>query len=70
MPKILLVVALGAMTPDRHSLAEGVDGLVTFFTSREPGDLALLAGLIGAWLGLLLLARWVYQVMRRRDAGL
>lgn len=68
VPKIVFVAALGAFAPDQHTVSEGVRGIYEFFTSREPRDLALLAALIGGWLGFLLLVRWIYHAMRRRDA--
>ncbi len=70
VPKILLVVALGTFAPDEHTLAEGVDGILEFFMSREPRDIALLIGIVGGWLAFLLLVRWIYETMRRRDAQL
>lgn len=69
IPKILLVVALGALAPDQRTLSDGVAGILGFFMSREPRDLALLLAVVGGWLGFLLLVRSVYEGMRRRDAG-
>ncbi len=70
VPKILLVVALGSLAPDHRTLSAGIDGILEFFLGREPADLALLAAVIGGWLGFLLFVRWVYHAMRRRDARL
>ncbi len=67
IPKIIFVAALGVFTPDQSSLSEGVSGIVDFFTSREPRDLAILAAIIVGWLGFLLFVRWIYVAMRRRD---
>jgi len=68
VPKILVVVALAALAPDQRTMKNGVRGIYEFFTSREPADLALLAALIVGWLAFLLLVRWIYHAMRRRDA--
>ncbi len=70
VPKILLVVALGSLAPDHRSLSEGFRGVLDFFMSRAPRDLALLVAVIGVWLGFLLFVRWIYAAMRRRDAQL
>ena len=67
-PKIILVAVIGAFSPDQAVLKQGVSGLVDFFTSRDPKDLAIMALIIPAWLGLLLATRWIYLRMRRRDA--
>lgn len=67
IPKIALVAAIGAAVPDQAALREGVSGVVDFFTSREPRDLAILALIVPAWLTLLLAARWLYLRMRRRE---
>jgi uncharacterized membrane protein YdjX (TVP38/TMEM64 family) len=70
VPKILLVVALGRLAPDRRSLSDDFEGLVDFIFRRRPEDFALLVVLIGAWLAFLLVVRAVYESMRRRDARL
>ena len=67
IPKIAVVAALGAFAPDANVLSEGVDGVLAFFTSREPRDLAIIAAVIAAWLGFLLLVRIVYRRLRARD---
>jgi uncharacterized membrane protein YdjX (TVP38/TMEM64 family) len=67
LPKILIVAALGALAPDQHTLSQGIEGIYEFFTSREPKELAILTALIFVWLGFLLLVRWIYYAMRRRD---
>jgi len=69
IPKILLVAFLGALTPSAEVFKEGVTGVVDFFTSREPRDLAIVAAIVAAWLGLLLLARFVYRRLRRRESA-
>lgn len=69
IPKILLVAFLGAMAPNADVFKDGVTGLVDFFTSREPRDLAIVAGIIVAWFGLLLLARFAYRRLRRSESA-
>jgi uncharacterized membrane protein YdjX (TVP38/TMEM64 family) len=70
VPKILFVAALSTLAPTEQSAEAGIRGIYEFFTSRDPKDLALLAGLIIGWLSFLLFVRWLYQRMRRGDAGL
>lgn len=67
VPKIALVAVIGVVSPSQAVLKQGVSGIVDFFTSREPRDLAIMALIIPAWLGLLLATRWFYVRMRRRD---
>ena len=67
IPKILLVACLAAFTPDTDVLHGEVSGVVEFFTSREPKDLAIVALIIVGWLGFLLLVRWLYRRLRRRE---
>ncbi|MHA7871697.1 MAG: TVP38/TMEM64 family protein [Hyphococcus sp.] len=67
IPKITLIAVLGVLAQDADVLSEGVTGIVAFFTSREPKDLAVIALVIVAWLGFLLLMRWIYRAMRRRE---
>ena len=67
VPKIAVVALLAVYLPDARTLSEGVDGVVDFFTSREPRDLAIIAAIISAWLGFLLLARILYRRMRARE---
>lgn len=67
VPKIVLIAVIGAVAPSQAVLKQGVSGVLEFFTSREPRDLAIMALIIPAWLGLLLAARWLYLRMRRRD---
>jgi uncharacterized membrane protein YdjX (TVP38/TMEM64 family) len=67
VPKIALVAIIGAVSPSQAVLKQGVSGIVEFFTSREPRDLAIMALIIPAWLGLLLATRWFYMRLRRRD---
>ena len=67
IPKITVVAVLYALTRDADILSEGVSGIVAFFTSREPKDLAILGLIIAGWLGFLLLMRWVYRALRRRE---
>jgi uncharacterized membrane protein YdjX (TVP38/TMEM64 family) len=69
VPKIVLVVALGSLAPDQHSFSDGIKGILEFFLSREPRDLALLAAIVGGWLGFLLFVRSIYKWLRRRDGG-
>ncbi len=70
IPKILLVALLAAFAPDTNILKNGMAGVVDFFTSREPRDLAIIAAIIAAWLGFLLLVRWIYRRMRARESAL
>ncbi len=67
VPKIALVAAMGALVPEPAAFKEGVTGVVDFFTSRQPRDLAIMALLIPAWVGFLLAVRWYYLRLRRRD---
>ncbi len=67
IPKIGVVAVLAAYFPDTQTLSEGIDGVVDFFMSREPLDLAIIAGVIAAWLGFLLLVRVIYRRMRARE---
>jgi uncharacterized membrane protein YdjX (TVP38/TMEM64 family) len=43
-----------------------VDDIVRFFRSRDPGHIAVLLVLVAAWIGFLVLARWLYMRMRAR----
>lgn len=65
VPKIAFVATLGALTPEQADLGEGVGGIVEFFTRRDPTALAMLAVVIGAWLGFLILVRWLFVRLRR-----
>jgi len=67
MPKIAVVAVLAAYFPDAKTLSEGVDGVVDFFMSRRPRDLAIIVGVIAGWLGFLLLVRLLYRRMRARE---
>lgn len=67
IPKILVVAGLAAFTPDTDALREGVSGVFDFFTSRNPKDLSIVALIIVAWLGFLLLVRWIYRRLRKSD---
>lgn len=67
IPKIAVVAVIGALSPDQAVLKEGIDGVVEFFTSRSPRNLAIMALLIPGWLAFLLATRWFYLRMRRRD---
>lgn len=67
VPKIALVALIGAFSPDQDALKRGVEGVVDFFTSRDPKDLAIMALLIPGWLAFLLATRWLYLRMRRKD---
>jgi uncharacterized membrane protein YdjX (TVP38/TMEM64 family) len=69
VPKIVLIAVFGVLAPDPAALQQGIDGVVEFFTSRKPRDLALLAVIVPAWLGLLLAGRWFYMRVRRKDEG-
>ncbi|MBT8472196.1 MAG: TVP38/TMEM64 family protein [Marinicaulis sp.] len=67
IPKILLVAIIALLVPDAATLEDGVAGVLEFFTSREPRNLAMIAGIIAAWLGFLLLVRSIYQRMRAKE---
>ncbi|WP_425407798.1 TVP38/TMEM64 family protein [Hyphococcus sp.] len=69
IPKIAVVASLMAVTHDADVVRQGMGGVVEFFTSREPRDIALIAAIIIAWLAFLLLVRWIYRGMRRRERG-
>jgi len=69
IPKISIVAVLYALTRDVDVLNEGIGGVVEFFTRREPKDIALIALVIVGWLGFLLLMRWAYRAMRRRESA-
>ena len=69
VPKILFVVVLASVAPDHRSFADGVEGILDFFLSREPADLALMAALIAGWLVFLFLVRGLYQRMRAPNRG-
>ena len=69
IPKISVVAFLGVFFPDAQTLSEGVDGVVDFFTSRRPQDIALIAGVIALWLGFLLLVRFIYRRLRARESA-
>ena len=64
VPKILIVAVLSTLAPDQQTAAKGVNGVYEFFIGREPGDLALIALVVGGWLAFLLLVRWIYHRMR------
>lgn len=70
IPKILVVAVLGALTPSADVFKEGISGIVSFFTSREPMDLAVISLVIVVWLSFLLLVRWLYRRMRRNEEAL
>ena len=67
IPKILVVAAIGAFAPDQDVLESGVSGVLAFFTSREPRDIAIIGLIIVLWLAFLLFVRWIYLRMRRND---
>lgn len=67
VPKILLVAILRVLAPSADVLKQDMTGVVAFFTSREPRDLAILALILVAWLGFLLLVRWLYRRLRSRE---
>jgi uncharacterized membrane protein YdjX (TVP38/TMEM64 family) len=69
IPKILLVVGLGAVGPGEKHLSDGVEGIVDFFSSRQRQDLALIAFIVAGWAGLLLVARRAIMRMKKHDAA-
>lgn len=68
VPKIILVVALSRLAPDHRTFAGGVEGLISYFGSREPKDFLFLGLIVGGWLATLFGARAAYHALRRRDA--
>lgn len=68
IPKILLVAILGAFAPDAETLKDGVAGLAAFFAALQPRDLAILAMILVAWTGILLLARRLYRRLRTEES--
>ena len=64
MPKIAFVAVLRALAPNAAYLDNGIGGLLAFFKSRAPQDLALLILVIGCWLGFLFVMRKVYLRLR------
>jgi uncharacterized membrane protein YdjX (TVP38/TMEM64 family) len=67
IPKILVVAFIAALTPDTHALRDGVSGVVNFFTTRDPAHLSMIALIIIGWLGFLVLVRWLYRRLRKRE---
>ena len=67
IPKIFLVAVLASFAPDTNILKDGVGGIVDFFTSREPRDLAIIAGVIVVWIGFLIWVRRFYQQLGKRE---
>lgn len=67
IPKIAVVALLAAFTPDADALREGIGGVVEFFMSRDPVHLGVLVLIIAGWLGFLVLMRWLYRRLRRRE---
>lgn len=59
VPKIALVAIAAAIAPP-DVLEHGVSGILGFFQSRHPRDLAIMAVIISAWVAILLGARWMY----------
>lgn len=70
IPKILVVAVIGSFVPSADVLKDGVQGVLAFFTSREPAQLAISALIVAGWLGFLLFARWIYRRMRRDEGAL
>ena len=68
IPKIALVGVLSLFAPDQRDLASGVSGLLDFFTSREPRDLAIIVGIIVVWIGFLFFVRQLYRRLRQRES--
>ncbi|WP_428409905.1 TVP38/TMEM64 family protein [Hyphococcus sp.] len=67
IPKILVVAFLAAFTPDANALKDGVAGVVDFFTTRDPAHLSIVALIVVGWLGFLILVRWLYRRLRKRE---
>lgn len=60
IPKIAVVAVLGAVAPGEQAMSDGVEGVLDFFTSRTPRDLAMAAAVIGLWLCFLFAVRVIY----------
>lgn len=67
IPKIIMVAALVAVSHDPEAVQADMGGILEFFTSREPRDLAVIAAIIVGWLGFLVLVRWLYRRLRKRE---
>ncbi|MBY0422997.1 MAG: VTT domain-containing protein [Parvularculaceae bacterium] len=67
VPKIALVAAIGVVAPTAADLDKGLAGVVAFFHAFTARDLALTAGVVAAWVGLMVGARWWWLRIRRRD---
>ncbi|PQA87337.1 TVP38/TMEM64 family protein [Hyphococcus luteus] len=67
VPKIAFIAVLSALFPDPNALQTEMDSVLAFFTSRDPRNLGLIALVIVGWLGFLLLMRWLYRRLRRRE---
>ncbi len=67
IPKIAVIALLAAFFPEPEAFQAEMDGLLDFFMSRDPRNLALIGLVIVAWLGFLLLMRWLYRRLRRRE---
>lgn len=67
VPKIALIAVLSAFFPDPDALQKEMDGVLEFFTSRDPRDLGLIVLVIAGWLGFLVLMRWLYRRLRKRE---
>ncbi|MEQ1929227.1 MAG: VTT domain-containing protein [Parvularculaceae bacterium] len=66
VPKIAVVAFLRVLVPDKAAFNQGIGGILAFFTSREPKELAIVAAVVVGWIGLLFLARFAYLRLRRR----
>ncbi|MEO0399715.1 MAG: VTT domain-containing protein [Pseudomonadota bacterium] len=69
VPKIVVVAVLGAMAPGEAAMSDGVEGVLDFFTSRNPRDVAMAGAVIGLWLCFLFGVRIIYARMRKGEAG-
>jgi uncharacterized membrane protein YdjX (TVP38/TMEM64 family) len=67
VPKIALIAILSAFFPDPDALQGEMDNVLEFFTSRDPRDLGLIVLVIAGWLGFLVLMRWLYRRLRKRE---
>ncbi len=67
IPKIALIAVLSAFFPDPNALQDEMNNVLSFFTSRDPRDLGLIALVIVGWLAFLLLTRWVYRRLRKQE---
>ena len=67
IPKIALIAVLSAFFPDPNALRAEMNNVLSFFTSRDPRDLGIIVLVLAGWIGFLVLMRWLYRRLRKRD---